>query len=76
VAAAVASGADGGNKGRWIRKGYRAVYRELPRIKAIMYLNVDLSGAPAYHRDWSLRGWPLKSYAGVAELPRFKGRIR
>lgn len=76
VAAAVASGPDGGNKARWVRRGYRAVYRELPRVKAIMYLNVDLSDAPAYHRDWSLGGWSLKSYASIADLARFKGRIR
>ncbi|MFV2062786.1 MAG: glycosyl hydrolase [Chloroflexota bacterium] len=76
IAAAIASGPDGGKKAKWIRRGYRAVYKNLPRIKAIMYLNVDLSGPPAYHRDWSLNRWQLRSYAAIAALPEFRGRIR
>jgi mannan endo-1,4-beta-mannosidase len=76
LAAAIASAPDGGNKGRWIRNGYKAVHRELPRVKGIMYLNVDLSGPSHRHRDWSLSGWPLKMYKRVAGMTEFKGRFK
>lgn len=76
MAVAVASGPDGGNKARWIRNGYPKIYRRLPRVKAIMYLNVDLSGPPHLHRDWSLSGAALRAYADIASQRRFKGRIR
>jgi hypothetical protein len=75
LAAAIASGPDGGNKGRWIRNGYKAVHRQLPRVKGIMYLNVDLSGPPHLHRDWSLRRWPLKMYSRIAGMSKFEGRF-
>lgn len=76
IAAAIASGPAPLNKARWIRRGYWAVYRELPRIKAIMYLNTDLSGAPLLDRDWSLHGAPLRAYASVASKRPFKARFR
>ncbi|MFV2065182.1 MAG: hypothetical protein ACC726_16955, partial [Chloroflexota bacterium] len=76
MAVATASGPDGGNKARWIRRGYKQVYRKLPRVKAIMYLNVELSGPPALHRDWSLSPWQLKVYGNIAAKPEFKGRIQ
>jgi hypothetical protein len=75
VAAAIASGPDGGSKAKWIRDGYRAVYRNLPRVVAIVWLNVDLSGSPTFHRDWSLRNGALDAYAEIAALPGFQGRI-
>jgi hypothetical protein len=75
MAAAVASGPDGGDKAAWIREGYRAVYAELPRIVAIMYLNIDLSPHPNRDRDWSLSGPSLAAYAEIAALPQFKGSI-
>ena len=74
LAVAIASAPDGGNRAKWIRRGYRGVYRHLPRIKAIMYLNVDLLGLG--HRDWSLSGRSLEAYADIAATPRFQGRIR
>lgn len=75
VAVAMASSPDGGTRAAWIRRGYHQVYRYLPRVVAIMYLNVDLSGPPAYHRDWSLSGESLEAYAAVAAQARFQGRI-
>lgn len=76
IAVATASSPDGGIQARWIHDGYRQVYRWLPRIVAIMYLDVDLSGAPSYHRDWSMSPESLAEYAAIAALPRFQGRIR
>lgn len=76
IAAAVASGPKPRSKARWIRRGYWAVYRELPRVTALVYLNVNLSGPPSLHRDWSLHGAPLRAYAKIAAKPQFKGRFR
>jgi beta-mannanase len=75
IAAAVASAPGGGDRARWIRRGYKAVYEKLPKVVAIVWLNVDLSGSPNHHRDWSLRGRALAAYADVAARARFKGRI-
>jgi hypothetical protein len=75
VAAENASAAQGGDKAAWIREGYRAVYAELPRISAIIYLDVDLRAAG--HPDWRL-GSPaaaLAAYARIASLPEFQGRL-
>jgi hypothetical protein len=76
IAVATASSIDAGRQPGWIRTGYRAVQRRLPQIVAIVYLDVDLSGAPLYHRDWSITGDSLTAYAEIAALPAFQGRIR
>jgi hypothetical protein len=76
MAVATASGPHGGNKARWVRNGYRGVHRKLPRVVAVMWLNVDLSGPPHLHRDWSLSGAALAAYAEIAARPEFRGRIR
>jgi mannan endo-1,4-beta-mannosidase len=76
MAVASASAPGGGDQARWIRQGYRQVHRHLPRVVAVMWLNVDLSGAPHFHRDWSLGGLALEAYAEIAARPEFQGRIR
>jgi hypothetical protein len=75
IAAAMASAPDGGNRANWIRNGYEAVYDQLPQVKAIVWLHVDLSGSPTFHRDWRLTGSSLDAYAEIAAKTRFKGRI-
>jgi hypothetical protein len=74
---AVETGAnpEGGDKAAWIREGYLAVYERLPRVEAIVYLNVDLR--PDGHPDWSLTSPPeaLEMYASIASMPEFWGRI-
>ena len=75
LAAAIATAPDPGHKARWIRKGYKRVYRDLPRVKGIMYLNNDLSGDPWFDRDWSLHGSPLNAYARIAAMSEFRGRF-
>jgi hypothetical protein len=51
------------------------VYAELPRISAIVYLDVDLRaiGDP----DWRLRSpaAALAAYARIAGMPEFQGRL-
>jgi hypothetical protein len=75
MAAAIASAPQGGDKPAWIRDGYQDVYASLRKVKAIMYLNLDLSGPPHFDRDWSLKGASRAAYADIAALPRFQGRI-
>jgi hypothetical protein len=61
----------GGDKAAWIREGYREVYRKLPAIRAIVYLNADLRDVG--HPDWRI-GNPtraLRAYAAVAASAEF-----
>jgi hypothetical protein len=74
-AVAISSAPDGGNRANWIRNGYQAVHRDLPRVVAISWLHVDLSGPPTLHRDWRLTGTSLDAYAEIAAMTKFQGRI-
>jgi Glycosyl hydrolase family 26 len=82
IVAENASNTAGGYKPGWIRSGYEAVYRRWSRIKAIVYLNVNLSHVG--HPDWSLNspGWSAgrsdshRAYERIADQRRFRGRIR
>ena len=75
IVAELASNHIGGNKAAWIRDGYRAVYRKLPRIKGIIYLNVNLTGIG--HPDWRLTtpSSAMAAYIDLLDQPRFRGRI-
>jgi hypothetical protein len=66
----------GGDKAAWIRNGYRKVYRKLPQVSAIVYLNADLRDVG--HPDWSIASptAALEAYAKVASLPQFSGGLR
>jgi hypothetical protein len=65
----------GQGKADWIRMGYPAVYSRWPRIRAIVYLNINLRGRPAYHEDWRLRtpASALAQYRALLTQPRFMG---
>ncbi len=65
----------GGDKAVWIRKGYRKVYNELPRVMAVMYLNYDVGFLG--HPDWSMSssGGGLGAYEKIARLSGFKGKL-
>jgi hypothetical protein len=76
IAVAIATAPEPGNKARWIRRGYKAVYRKIRRVKAIMYLNADLRRPPLLDRDWSLHGAPLRAYAAIAAKPWAKARFK
>jgi hypothetical protein len=75
IAVEVASNASGGDKAAWIRDGYLAVYATLPRVSAIVYLNVDLRDHG--HPDWRISSpaGALRAYAAVAAMPEFRGRV-
>jgi hypothetical protein len=71
-------------KPNWIKSGYPKVYKKFPQIKAIVYLNVDLSHIG--HPDWSLnspgpytsadRSASHRAYEVIADMARFRGRFR
>jgi Glycosyl hydrolase family 26 len=74
----------GGSKPAWIKQGYEAVYRRWRQIKAIVYLNVNLSHVG--HPDWSLDtpgpytasghvSASHRAYEWVADKKKFRGRI-
>jgi hypothetical protein len=66
----------GSHKPGWITTGYPKVYTAFPRIRAIVYFDVDSSvvGQP----DWRLTSPPeaLAAYAALVAQPRFQGRIK
>jgi hypothetical protein len=66
---------NGITKPEWIRSGYKAVRRRYPKIKAIVYQNVDLSYLN--HPDWSLDNPPeaMDAYGDVAASRLFQGRV-
>jgi beta-mannanase len=74
MVAETASNELGGDKAQWIRDGYREVYRELPDIEAIVYLDADLRNVG--HPDWRIDSpaEALVAYAEIANLARFDTR--
>lgn len=64
----------GGDKAAWIRQGYQAVYKKWPRIKAIVYFNIDMRPK---HRDWRLTSptGAFDAYTEVLARPEFQGRF-
>ena len=76
----VGSNHRGGSKANWIRTGYLKVWRNYPKVKAIMYLDSDQPHENVSHPDWRLvkpwDGSAVRAYRQVANSWRFKGRIR
>jgi beta-mannanase len=65
-------------KSDWITTGYPAVYAKWPRIKAIVYFNVNM--LPITHGDqpdWTLEtpADAKPAYAAIAAMPKFQGTI-
>jgi hypothetical protein len=79
IVAELASFYKGGDKAAWLRNGYNKAYADLPKIKGIMYLDVDLSDGGG-KGDWRLikpnDGSALKAYRSIAAKARYKGRIK
>jgi hypothetical protein len=75
VIAELATNKTGGNKARWLRDGYNMVYKRWPNVKAIVYLNVDLSSLG--HPDWSLAtpSGAYPAYKSIASKAKFKGHL-
>ena len=66
----------GKDRATWIRNGYPAVYKALPRIKAIVYFNMDVrsDGQP----DWRLTeaAGTLAAYRKIVADKRFQGSVK
>ena len=77
ILAETASHFRGGNKAAWIKYGYNKAYRQWPRLRAIIYLNVDRRVDK--HPDWRLvkpnDGSALAAYAAIAAKPEFQGSL-
>ena len=65
-----------------IRDGYAAVFQRYPRIRAIMYFDVDMNqvlGDPDHPENWLLTKpddhSALRAYRRLVDQHRFKGRI-
>lgn len=63
------------DKPTWIKSGYKATYKKYPRIKAIVYLNENLTNVG--HPDWSLNnpGQSMDAFRDIVNDPRFQGRF-
>ena len=69
----------GGSKAAWLTDGYNEVFRRWPRVKAIVYFDVNMTTRNERHPDWRLKypsdGSALDAFASLAAMPRFKGAI-
>jgi endoglucanase len=70
-------GPNGETKADWIKQGYPAVYKQYHNVKAIVYEDVDLTGAPSGHPNWSVSTAqaPINAYKSIAKQERFKGKV-
>lgn len=63
------------DKAAWIRNGYPAAYKKWPRIKAIVYFDIDMRfvGQP----DWRLNqpAGALQAYRAIVNDTRFQGQL-
>ena len=75
IVAETGSSAKGGDKATWIRKGYPAVHKKWPRIKLIIYFNIDTRDVG--QRDWRLvsPASALDAYRSILARPSFQGSI-
>jgi hypothetical protein len=75
----VGSSAVGGSKATWISDGHDDVFRLWPRVKAIVYFDVDMGERHPKDPDWRLitpaDRSALNAYRSIATEPRFSGRI-
>ena len=77
IAAETGSTPIGGSKARWIRDGYPEVFALWPKLKAIVYFNVD-SKTLANQQDWRLStpASALSAYREIVAQRKFQGRLQ
>ncbi len=70
-----ASYRDDGDKAAWIRDGYPAVYKAFPKLKGIVYFNLDMRFAN--QPNWLLTdpAGALDAYAVILSKAKFQGAI-
>jgi mannan endo-1,4-beta-mannosidase len=69
-----------GDKAGWVRRGYPAVFNKWPRVKGVIYFNIDTgrligNGDP----DWRLtapNNSPLNEYRNLLTQARFQGSVQ
>jgi mannan endo-1,4-beta-mannosidase len=70
----------GGSKAEWLDDGYYDVFRRWPRVKAIVYFDVDMRERSKKDPDWRLirptDRSALATYREIAAMPRFRGQIQ
>lgn len=75
VAAETGIKTPGTQRGRWLREGYTGIYQAFPRLKGVMYFDVDMTfgNEPV----WKLVSSDdsLDSYSQLQRDPRFAGRM-
>jgi len=81
--AEIASSPDGGNEASWVTQGYDYLYKTYPRLKLVIYFNVD-SKALAKQEDWRLMRRvatngvvtnSMAAYTALLTQARFRGVI-
>jgi Glycosyl hydrolase family 26 len=74
----VATSFRGGDKARWLERGYLQAYQRWPQVKGIVYFDVDMRRDG--HADWRLirpkDGSAMRVYRQLAARPIFRGHIR
>jgi len=65
----------GNTKARWIKVGYDLIHSRYPRVKAIVYFNVDMRKLDS-NEDWHLAGASMTAYRDLLRKASFRGRIQ
>ena len=65
------------DKAKYIRNGYPKVWRKWANLVAIVYFDIDMTALNVSQPNWRLDSPPsaLASYAQIAAMPQFQGRI-
>jgi beta-mannanase len=76
IVAETGSSTAGGSQAAWVREGYRAAYKRWPKIKAIVYFNLDMRFAD--QPDWRLTyaSGSLGEYRTLLTKTKFQGRLK
>ncbi len=77
IIAETGSSSKGGDKAAWIATGYPAVLARWPRLKAIVYFDINAKALVSNQRDWRLEkpAGALDAYRALLADPRFQGRL-
>jgi hypothetical protein len=72
------SSAVGGNQAKWVTDGYPAVYTKWPKIKGIVYFNLNMHYVD--QPDWRLKNRSsteetLNAYKALLTQTKFQGKI-
>ena len=72
--AELATSPNGGDEAAWITTGYSKLYAHHPRVKVVVYFNID-GKTQAGQEDWRLRGASLRAYRKLLTQTKFRGVI-